>query len=86
MCGAQDLNTRVKVKLDDTYFVVDTTYGTQNAQDTRCRPLCLVTDNFVTDITSTRKMIRSIQLGTGNVLLERPYGQSSGVPVNRLVA
>ena len=84
MCGAQDLNTRVKVKLDDTYFVVDT--GTQNSQDTRCRPLCLDTNNFVTDITSSRKMIRSIQLGTGNVLLERPYGQSLGVPVNRLVA
>ena len=87
--GAQDLNRRVKVKLDDSYFVVDTTYGPNDAPCTRLqctRPLCLETNNFVTDITSSKKFACLIQLGVSSVLLERPYGQSVSVPTNRIVA
>ena len=86
ICGAQDLNRRVKVKLDDSYFIVDTTYGSNDAPSTRCRPLCLETNNFVTEITSFKNLACSIQLGVSSVLLERPYGQSVSVPTNRLVA
>ena len=85
-CSAQDLNTRVKFKVDDSYFVVDTTYSTSDTSSTHCQPLCLETENIVTEVISSRKMIRSIQLGRSNVLLERPYGESIRVPPNRLVA
>ena len=83
MCGAQDLNTRVKITFDDSYFVVDTS---SDAQSPRCRPACLERDNFITESTSSKKMTHSIQIGSSNVLVERPYGKSISVPVNRLVA
>ena len=86
ICGAQDLNRRVKVKLDDSYFVVDTTYGPNDAPSTHCRPTCLETNNFVTKIISSKKLACSIKLGSSCVLLERPYGQSVSVQTNRLVA
>ena len=86
MCGAQDLNTRVKIKLDDSYFIVDTSHSKNDAQCTRSPFLCLETRNVVTEIISSKKMTHSIQLGNSSVLLERPYGQSVSVPTNRLVA
>lgn len=86
MCGAQDLNTRVKVKLADSYFVVDTTYATDDAQSTHSWPLCLGVDNFVRETISSNKMTRSIQLGNRSILLERPYEQPLIASVNRLVA
>ena len=88
-CGAQDLNRRVKVKLDDSYFVVDTTYGPNDAPCTRLqctRPLCLETKNIVTEITSSEKLACSIKLGSSCVLLERPYGQPISTQIDRLVA
>ena len=86
MCGAQDLNTRVKIRFDDSYFVVDTNGVCVDSQSTRRRPLCLETDNLVNEITSSKKLTRSIQLGNSNVLLERPYGQTNNIGANRLVA
>ena len=86
ICGAQDLNTRVKVKLDDSYFIVDTSHATYDAQRTHSPFLCLETKNIVTEIISSKKMARSIQLGNSSVLLERPYGQSLEIPTERLVA
>ena len=86
ICGAQDLNRRVKVKFDDSYFIVDTTYGFKDAPSIKCRPLCLETNNTVTEIISSKNLACSIQLGVSSVLLERPYGQSVSVPINRLVA
>ena len=83
MCGAQDLNTRVKIKLDDSYFIVDTNHATQCI---RSPIVCLETRNVVTEIVSSKKRKHSIQLGNSSVLLERPYGQSVSVPTNRLVA
>ena len=85
ICGAQDLNSRVKVKFDDTFFVVDTNRASDDAQSTHFRPLCLETSNFVSGFTSSKKMTRSIRLGESNMLLERPYGQSLNVSANRLV-
>ena len=85
VCGAQDLNMRIKIKLDDSCFIVDTTYASSDTQNLRCRPLCLETDNCVAEITSSKKMTRTIQLGSSNVLLERPY-ENSSVPADRLVA
>ena len=86
MCGAQDINTRVKIKLDDSYFIVDTNHATNDAQCTRSSFLCLETRNVVTEIISSKKMAHSIQLGNSSVLLERPYGQSISTPTDRLVA
>ena len=83
MCGAQDLNTRVKIKLDDSYFIVDTNHATQCI---RSPIVCLETRNVVTEIVSSKKMTHSIQLGNSSVLLERPYGQSLSTPTDRLVA
>ena len=85
MCGAQDLNSRIKVKFDDTYFVVDTNRASDDAQSTHFRPLCLETDNLITEVISSNKITRSIRLGESNMLLERPYGQSLNVSANRLV-
>ena len=75
-CGAQDLNRRVKVKLDDSYFIVDSTYGSNDAPRTHCPPMCLETNNTVTEITSSKNLACSIKLGSSSVLLERPYEQS----------
>ena len=86
MCGVQDLNTRVKIKLDDSYFIVDTNHANNDAQRTPFPLLCLETKNIVTEIISSKKMARSIQLGNSSVLLERPYGQSLKIPTDRLVA
>ena len=86
MCGAQDLNTRVKIKLDDSYFIVDTSHSKNDAQCTRSQFLCLETRNIVTEFISSKKVVRSIQLGNSSVLLERPYGQSLSTPIDRLVA
>ena len=86
ICGAQDLNRRVKIKLDDSFFIVNTTYGSNDAPSIKCRPLCLETNNFVTEITSSKNLACSIQLGVSSVLLERPYGQSISTPIDRLVA
>ena len=86
MCGAQDLNTRVKIKVDDSYFIVDTSHSKNDAQCTRSPFLCLETRNVVTEIISSKKMTHSIQLGNSSVLLERPYGQSLSTPTDRLVA
>ena len=81
-CGAQDLNLRVKIKLDDSYFVVDTPHP---SVDARCRSLCLEPHNLVAEITDSKKITRSIQLGGCKVLLERPLKQSSNNSNNRLV-
>ena len=86
MCGALDLNTKVKIKFDDSYFIVDTSYATEDAQRKRSPFVCLETKNVVTKIISSRKMARTIQLGSSSVLLERPYEQSLKSPTNRLVA
>ena len=86
MCGAQDLNTRVKIKLDDSYFIVDTSHSKNDAQCTRSPFLCLETRNVVTEVISSKKMTDSIQLGNSSVLLERPYGQSISTPTDRPVA
>ena len=86
MWGAQDLNTRVKIRFDDSYFVVDTNYVCVDSQNISRRPLCLEADNLVNEITSSKKLTRSIQLGNSNVLLERPYGQTNNIGANRLVA
>ena len=86
MCGALDLNTKVKIKFDDSYFIVNTSHATEDAQRTRSPFLCLETKNVVTEIISSRKMARTIQLGSSSVLLERPYEQSLKSPTNRLVA
>ena len=83
---AQDINTRVKIKLDDSYFIVDTSHSKNDAQCTRSPFLCLETRNVVTEIISSKKVARSIQLGNSSVLLERPYGQSLSTPIDRLVA
>ena len=83
LCGAQDINTKVKIKLDDSYFIVDTNHATQCI---RSPIVCLETRNVVTEIVSSKKMTHSIQIGSSNVLVERPYGKSISVPVNRLVA
>ena len=83
MCGAQDLNTRVKIKLDDSYFIVDTNHATQCI---RSPIVCLETRNVVTEIVSSKKMTHSIQLGSSCVLLERPYGQLLSTPTDRPVA
>ena len=53
LCGAQDLNTRVKMKLDDSFFVVDTT-------QTDSWSLCLDTKNFVNETTSSKITLQSI--------------------------
>ena len=84
--GAQDINTRVKIKLDDSYFIVDTSHSKNDAQCTRSPFLCLETRNVVTEIISSKKMTHSIQLGNSSVLLERPYGQSLSTPTDRPVA
>ena len=81
-CGAEDLNSRVKIKLDDSYFVVDTTHP---SGDTRCRSLCFEPHNLVAEITDSKKLTRSIQLGDCKVLLERPLKQSPSNSNNRLV-
>ena len=86
MCGVQDINTRVKIKLDDSYFIVDTNHATYDAQRTRSPFVCLETRNDVTEFISSKKMTHSIQLGNSSVLLERPYGQSISTPIDRLVA
>ena len=86
MCGAQDINTKVKIKLDDSYFIVDTNHATNDAQCTRSPFLCLETKNIVTELISSRKMSLSIKLGNSSVLLERPYGQSLSTPTDRPVA
>ena len=78
-CGAQDLNSRVKLKFDDSYFVVETT------DNVRCRSLCLEPHNLAAEITDSKKLTRSIQLGECKVLLERPLKQSSNNTNNRLV-
>ena len=83
LCGAQDINTKVKIKLDDSYFIVDTNHATQCI---RSPIVCLETRNVVTEIVSSKKRTHSIQLGNSSVLLERPYEQSVSVPTNRLVA
>ena len=81
-CGAQDLNSRVKLKFDDSYFVVDTTHP---SDDARCRSLCLEPHNLAAEITDSKKLTHSIQLGECKVLLERPLKQSSNNTNNRLV-
>ena len=86
-CGAQDINTRVKIKLDSSYFIVDTNHSTNETEGTRSPFLCLETDNFeISPEVSSTKMARSIQLGSSSVLLERPCGEPLSVPTNRLVA
>ena len=69
LCGAQDLNTRLKLRFDDSYFVVDTT-------QTNFWSLCLDKKNFVNDSTSSKITFHSLQLGNSNVLLKRPIKQS----------
>lgn len=85
VCGAQDLNSRVKVKLDDSYFVLDFKSFSYDAQNTRCRALCLETNNFVHEFTSSNKLTRSIRLGDTNILIERSRGRSFKELYNRLV-
>ena len=85
-CGAQDLNSRVKIKLEDSYFVVDTTQTFNEANIGRFRPYCLETNRIVYNETDSKKSTSSIQLGDSNLLLERPYGQSFIIPENRLVS
>ena len=84
--GAQDINTKIKIKLDDSCFIVDTSHSKNDAQCTSSSLLCLETRNIVTEVISSKKMARSIQLGNSSVLLERPYGQSLKIPTDRLVA
>ena len=84
MCGSQDLNSRVKIKLEDSYFVVETSQTSNNAQCTNCRPYCLET-NIVNHIADSKKSTDSIQLGYSNVLLERSNVQTLNVSENRLV-
>ena len=47
--GAQDLNTRVKIKVDDSYFIVDTSHSKNDAQCTRSPFLCVETRNVFTE-------------------------------------
>ena len=86
LCGAQDLNSRVKIKFDDSYLVVDTFQSSCVAQNRRWRSVCLETNSFVADITDSKKSIRFIRLGDNNVLLEQPQTHSSNVTSFRLVA
>ena len=83
VCGAQDLNTRIKIKLDDSYLVVDTTADDKN------RILCLEPNVELVAIEHTRstnKTIRSIRLGDNYVILERPYGNARNVANYRMVS
>ena len=50
-CGAQDLNSRVKLKFDYSYFVVETT------DNARCRSLCLEPHNLVAEISQTLNIV-----------------------------
>ena len=84
--GAQDINTKIKIKLDDSCFIVDTSHSKNDAQCTSSSLLCLETRNIVTEVISSKKLTRSIQLGNSSVLLERSYGQSLKIPTDRLVA
>ena len=85
-CGAQDINTRVKIKLDSSYFIVDTSHSTNDTQCTRSSFLCLETKQNVTEVITSKKLARSIQLGNSSILFERPYEQPLNASVNRLVA
>ena len=78
-CGSQDLNSRVKIKFDDSYFIIDTSYNTA------CRLLCFDTDSIDYNTVDLTKVASLIQLGDSKVYLERPNGQSLSAPVKRLV-
>ena len=83
VCGAQDLNTKIKIKLDDSYLVVDTTADDKN------RILCLEPNVQLVAIEHTRstnKTTRSIRLGDNYVILERPYGNARNVANYRMVS
>lgn len=77
MCGAQDLNKRIKVKLDDSYLVVDTTAITYETHSELSSTLCLEACSklVLENNTSSEKSIRSIRLGQKCILLERPSTQ-----------
>lgn len=85
LCGAQDINTKVKIKFDDSYFVVDTIRASYGSQNTLCLPMCLETNSVVNDITSSKKLTRSLQLGYSYVLLEQPHKQAYNISDSRLV-
>ena len=87
-CGAQDINTRTKIKVEDSCFVVKIRSTTDEAHYKLCATLCLEPSGelvWVTNKMSSDKSLCSMKLGDNHVLLEQPNTQPRVVPDHRLV-